>query len=296
MRLMGIVAAVAWIAGLLAFTGLARAEGIVMSLPDGFVIGSSDKRDSCSPTPSYIGAGCYNTLKPSSDVGYSISVSSDNHVSRSLDEAIEAYHAAAIEEFRASLESNFDPDLKPWGYGIVTGTSNPIITSIRDKLRSVAFFFVTLIFVLGGLEKTLNHMDLSIVHVIARIYNTISANNRQATHDAEIDAILAEPPPTSARARKRASKASAKRRAAVAAIQQAAAAAAVVAAANPTAPAEEIPKALECAICMERKVCVTYRGCGHTFCAVCAWAAPNNQCATCRKPFEANDVMQIYIG
>lgn len=62
-----------------------------------------------------------------------------------------------------------------------------------------------------------------------------------------------------------------------------------------TAPEEDVPEAVQCIICMDRKINAVYRTCGHPFCDACAFAAPNATCATCRTPFKDSDVIPMFI-
>jgi len=56
---------------------------------------------------------------------------------------------------------------------------------------------------------------------------------------------------------------------------------------TPTKYVNEVPKALECAICYSTyKDAVIMKQCGHSFCYICAIAALNNnkKCPLCKEP------------
>lgn len=94
-------------------------------------------------------------------------------------------------------------------------------------------------------------------------------------------------PPTSRSARRRAAKASAQRKAAIAKIQSAAENA------KPP-PADEVPEAIACTICIERKLDVRLK-CGHLFCLACVSQLLDPSCPRCRLPIDERDIKPVFI-
>ncbi len=253
-------------------------------------------QENCLPETrsSIVGAGELNTVRHDTAEDCKIVVGADHTVECTencdWNWEVRAY-VEALTEFQRSLEVSArtpPPNQVIWTPLHYTGLA---IVNVFYAFMILMMALVVALFAFLIAERLLNiTTGLSIAAVIVNFYDDLAEMWNQAKHDAAVDAALAKPPSTSASARKRASKLAAKRKAAIDAIKKAAASV------PPPTPEENVPKAVECSICMERKVSATYRGCGHTFCTVCAYAAPNYACATCRLPFKADDVIQIYVG
>ena len=58
---------------------------------------------------------------------------------------------------------------------------------------------------------------------------------------------------------------------------------------------ESISEELKCKICLERKMSIVFKNCGHVAsCDVCCYKM--DKCPICRNPYEYTDIMKVFIS